>query len=529
MDPTLTAWNFRARVLYTLGSSFLLPPISLSYLTTSIELYRHAISLTDSNLLHLDAAYNLAQSLMELAETIEDIHPDRVDEVRSLRSEARTYLEQVLIGQEEYVSSHTEELEIDQASETVDHEVLSKSEPPASAKDETMDEDQEASAEADGEDDEGAATFETHVPTPNSIVDTALLLVDLCLTLWTTTSAETPQPPSEEEQVAVRSVIAIASRYIPVGRQAEIDLLEIKILLKMDEIVWGRYKAEAVGPAATQNSGGIEKSLEGAIAALNALLNSLDSHPPEEKTLRAEILILIGETHSAMVNRLLYVQRQNNATSGDSPIGQSCWFNLSQAVTAFGKALDLPAHPDTPNSFKPSVLLQLSQTSLARAKLVSVNETARRNEKQLLDNAMTYVDRALDGLGSGWYGNAASAGSAGGATGGMLVIGGGAGGSAQAAPWQAGWDTEVLIRTCVLHKLRTVQYISTNPSMEQEKEKYLEMGRTIISRLQKLGTERRPDTADVERWVGSIRSEEEGLSVEEAAWCGGLAAELEKK
>lgn len=448
-----------------------MPPTSVSYLTTSIEIYRHAITLTQDTTLQLDAGYNLAQALLELAEVLEDLHPERREQVRALRQEAGEMLDQVLTGQEEYIKSTAEDLEVDEASEIVEEK---------EAKEE-MDTDMDA-------DPDEQATFESHVPTPSSFIDTTLLLIDTHLSLWTSVVPSTP--PSEPQQTAVRAILDRAGQLVPTGRQAELDLAEIKVLLAMDEIVWEAFKAEA------QVGTGIEKSLEGAIGALTSLLSSLDTHPPDEPTLRAEILTTLAETHSTIAFRMLRLAPQ--LPPGPSPLAQSAWFNFSQAVTLLGKALDLPSHADTPKTFKPNVLLELSKASLARAKLSSVNDTAKRNLTQLLDNALTYATRAADLL--GW--------------GGIIKPAVGF-----VPPYSAGWDTEWLSRTILFQHVRTGIAARACGGEEGVVLKYETMAKELEEKMKRLPQDRRPTPGDYERWVTELEDEEEGISAEEkAAW-----------
>jgi hypothetical protein len=485
-------------VLFTLATSFFLPPTSVSYLTTSIELYRHAVTLTENTLLQLDAGYNLAQALLELAEVIEDLHSERVDQIRSIRNEAREMLEQVMLGQEEYIAANAEDLEMDQASEMLGQAEAAGPGEEVPVEGEGMDVD--APAATDGEGDQETSTYETHVPTPGSLVDTALLLVDTHLTLWK--SLQPSSPPNEAQQIAVRSILDRAGKIVPPGRQAEVDLAEIKVLLAMDEVVWEAYKADA--KAGT----GVEKSLEGAVSALTTLLESLDVQPPEQPTLRAEILTTLAETHSTTAYRLLFLAPQ--LPPGPSPLAQAAWFNLSQAVTHWGKALDLPSSADTPKTFKPSVLLELSKASLSRAKLKDVNETAKKNAAQLIDNSLTYAIRAAESL----------------AWGSFVKPGIGA----PAAPYQGGWDMEWLARTVLLQLIR-IGFVAQNdmPVTEQTKKQLEVSGRGLIKRLEGLGGDRRISAGDFQRWVEEIIDEEEGISDAEREFWQGLALASQKK
>lgn len=91
---------------------------------------------------------------------------------------------------------------------------------------------------------------------------------------------------------------------LPAGRQAELDLAEIKVLLTMDRIIWDMYKGEA------KAGSGIEKSLDGAIAAIGTVLTSLDAVPAEDSTVRPEILTTLADTHVTIANRLIFLNTQ---------------------------------------------------------------------------------------------------------------------------------------------------------------------------------------------------------------------------
>ena len=298
-------------------------------LSISVELYRLAVTLTESPFLQMDAGYNLAQALADLAEMLEDLEVDgRADEIRRLREEARDMLEKIYQGQEEYLRSSTEvndEEAVDEVGGAGDMEV----DIPQGDKAETT-------------------TYETHLPTSSSFVDTVLALVDIHLSLW----------PSNPTQYAVRSILERAAPLTPPGRQAELDLAEIKLLLAMDGLVWDSSKAEArIGTM-------VDKSLEGAILALEALLASLEVYAPEEQTVRADILTTMADTHTAQANKMLVLSPQ--LPPGPSYLAQQAWFHFSQAVSHLVTALELPTTTSTPRVFKPSTLLALSRASLAR-------------------------------------------------------------------------------------------------------------------------------------------------------------------
>ncbi|OCF32545.1 hypothetical protein I316_05725 [Kwoniella heveanensis BCC8398] len=512
------AYN-QARALYTLSTSFLLPPASLPHLRKSIEMYKLATSLTNSPLLRMDVGFNLSQSCSALADVLEDLDSEASrEEVRKLREEARDVLQDVMDGQEAYLNATGEENDEAEAEEVVEEvEGGAEADSMQVDPDPLNGEDDEEEGDAAGDGDK-SATFETHLPTPSTFIDTVLSLLDLHLSLWESTS--TPRTPTEEEQTAVRAILDRAAPLAPPGRQAELDLAEIKVLLTMDSIVWDLFKLEAkVGM-------GLERSLEGAIAALGAVLASLDVTPPEEQTVRPDILTTLADTHMATARRMMFLNAQLPA--GPSPLAQQAWFHLSQAITHLSAALDLPTSALTPREFKPSVLLSLSKASLARARLAPIHETAQRNVVQLLDNATTYAARAGEGL--GWKfmridGTAPTA-----STGLSLSIGGGAGinSGGDGLPWPAGWEAEALGRIIAFQQIRVCLFASkTDLLSEEARARYTTGLGIVIGKLKGLGAsngDRKIGSKDLERFLGEIEDDEGGvLEVEKAWWAEILA------
>ncbi|WRT64710.1 uncharacterized protein IL334_001644 [Kwoniella shivajii] len=492
------AYN-QARALYTISTSFLLPPTSIKPLRRSIDLYRLATTLTNSPLLRMDVAFNLSQSCSSLSDILEDLDSgNNVDEVRTLREEARDILQEVMDGQEEYLKATAEDNDAAELEEVVD-------EMESGAEEESMEVDEsKLNSTEDDDGDEKEETFETHLPTPSTFIDTVLSLIDLHLTLWDSTPE--PETPSEEEQLKVRSILDRANQISPPGRQAELDLSEVKVLLSMDNIIWEIYKSQA------RPNMGSENTLEGAIAALSAILGSLDVTPPEELTVRPEILTILADTHTVVGNRMMFLNV--HLPVGPSPLAQQAWYHFSQATTHLGTALDLPTSASTPKEFKPSVLSSLSKASLSRARLAPVHDTAKRNVVQLLDNASTYAARAGEGLGWKFLRLEGSAPPA--STGLSLSIGG-IGGSD--TPWQAGWDTELLARNIVLQQMRTCLYASKLDLLpEESRERYRSGIEKSLKKLKSLIGERALESKDVERFLAEIEDDEGRLEDRERGW-----------
>ncbi len=101
----------------------------------------------------MDAGYNLAQALTDFADMLDDLEGDaRADEVRRLREEARDMLEKVLSGQEEYLQSITEAVDVEAAEESIDE-----------MENEAGMDDVDDPPEEEGD----TTTYETHLPTPS--------------------------------------------------------------------------------------------------------------------------------------------------------------------------------------------------------------------------------------------------------------------------------------------------------------------------------------------------------------------------
>lgn len=499
-----------ARALYTLATNFLLPPSSLPLLRESITLYQHATTLSNSPLLLMDVAFNLAQTFITLADIMDDLRTvddaEKDEAVLKLRNDAKVTLAEVMDGQEAYLKTIAAQGNAD-AEEG--EEVMEQIE--GGAENQSM----EVDAGDKEEDEEGGntSTWETHLPTPSTYIDTVLALIDLHLLLWESTS--TPHPPTEEEQIAVRIILDRAASIAPAGRQAELDLAEIKVLLTMDRIIWDMYKGEA------KAGSGIEKSLDGAIAAIGTVLTSLDAVPAEDSTVRPEILTTLADTHVTIANRLIFLNTQ--LPPGPSPLSQSAWAHLTQATTHLISAVDSPTDANTPREFKPSVFLSLSKISLARAKLASVDDAAQRNVVQLFDNATTYANRAGETL--GW--KLLRVGPVAPSAGGTLSIGGGSIGG-EGLPYPSGWDSELLGRNIALQQVRVCLYATRTELLPAESKGQYQRGLNKV--LEKLGKievgERKITEKDVERFLGEVEDEEGCFDEIEKEWWTEVTATL---
>jgi hypothetical protein len=440
----------------------------------------------------MDVGFNLAQTATSLADMLEELEGDsRKSDVRALRVEARDVLDQVLQGQAAFLEKTREEGDDETTEEAAEamgdgggHAEEAVQQEAVNAEDDGSVEEDETGMEVDEDEDDNDGTYETHLPTPSTFIDTVLAIVDVHLSLWE--SVDPPALPDAEQQGAVRAALDQAAALVPPGRQAE--------------LVWDLYKAEArVGT-------GIEKSLDGATIALSSLLANLEAQPPDEPTVRADVLTTLAETHSTIAYRMMFLAPQ--LPPGPSPLGQQAWFHLSQAITHLSTALDIPTTAITPREFKPSVLLSLSKASLARARLSDISDAAKRNASQLCENATTYAGRAAEGLGWGFIRLESAA------------VG------RPAIPYQAGWDAELLAKQIALQQLRACLYAERTESVPEEKEKYTKAREGLAQRLKSCEAARRVGAPDVQCLVDDVEDEEGQMGDLEKGWWREVAEEF---
>ncbi|RXK35367.1 hypothetical protein M231_07389 [Tremella mesenterica] len=498
--PTFDAAYNQARVLYTLSTSFLLPPQNVELLSSAVDIYRHSMTLTPDPLLLLDAGYELAEALSDLASIIEDLYPDRTAQVRAIREEACVILGNVFDGQERYLSSGLDDKSPSAPSDNPMTSDDSSTQDLSTAATHIKDQSEIVPVEVDeplpdgdismdierveDSDKTDADSYETHLPTPSSLIDTLSNLITLHLTLWETSSH--PHPPTEQEQLVLRQFLHRVTPYIPPSKQSQVDLLEIRIILTEDSLIWESFKSQAT------IGGGFEQSLQGALMALTSLLSSLNITPPEETSLRAEILLLLSDTHVTLSNRLIHLNKQ--LPPGPSPLGQQAWSQLSESITRLTQALNLPKTSETPRGYKGNILLELSKTSLERVKLKNVNETAKRNVNQLIENARTYGINAMSSL--NWKGVLED---------GILTL-----------AYPTGWDDEVLAREIVIHQIRVLLYASQSDLLELDNRgKYASELEGVLKRSNKLEEGRKIGQRDLERFWDDL---EDDMTEEEKGW-----------
>jgi hypothetical protein len=266
--------------------------------------------------------------------------------------------------------------------------------------------------------------------------------------------------------------------------------------MSVDGIVWDMYRGEA------KVGSGVENSLDGATMVLTRLLASLDTTTTtttptaEANLIRAEILTTLADTHMTIADRLTFLLPQ--LPTGPSPLAQQAWYHYSQTVTDLNKALDLPTSASTPREYKPSVLLNLSKASWERARLGRVNETAKHNIPQLIENAWTYATKAAEGL--KWN---------------ALALGGSS--FSTDLPPPGGWDTETLGREIVLQSLR-VCFTGSKLVDVASREKFTAGSADLLQRLKKLPSKRRIEVRDIKAFVDDLSDEGKFDEGEEKWW-----------
>ena len=109
-----------------------------------------------------------------------------------------------------------------------------------------------------------------------------------------------------------------------------------------------------------------------------------------------------------------------------------------------------------------------------------MNETAKRNVSQLMENATTYAARAREELGWG----------------------------AAFPPYPSGWDAELVARSVLLQHLRICYYGSKTGLVPDAKDKFAQDGVKIVERIKgERDEERRVKGVDVDRWVEEMEGE----------------------
>jgi hypothetical protein len=458
--------------------------------TSAVSLFHQALSATENPFLKNDAAFNLAQAMSSFADVTDELEgPSSAEASREFRVTATKMLAPVLSAQIMYLQNKDA---IDQSASAPEASTA----PAAPVEGEEMDVDSgDKSAKGPTAEDLENINY----PTPDSLVDTILMTVDLGTTMWE--GMTPPQPPSDGEQQSIREMLELARHLGPLGRQAEIDLAETKVLLAFDAIMWDIYRDEV------QPGLNIERNGEMAVKAMERILQTLETQPANDATVKADILATIANTELSSAQR--YITLAQKFTPAEQ-YGAGAWAQLSSAAGHYNTALKLPISASTPKEFRPSAYIELLKNTLLRARLAPICETSARNSQALFDNCSAYGVKASEAL--GWnYPHLPSSKT------GMTPFYS----EPLSTPHPAGWDMEMLSRDLALTLLRVCFYakdekILTEPGTQAM---YEMAAKSIVDSIVSVPAgPRRLMPVDIGRYVGDIEDEEGKITPEEDAW-----------
>ncbi|CAK9782485.1 hypothetical protein CC85DRAFT_288960 [Cutaneotrichosporon oleaginosum] len=509
------AYNL-GRVMYRLASEFYLPPSSLDVWTGAMMLFKRAFGASDDPTNKNDAAFNLAETFHSLADVVEEYQGERArPQAMELRENA-TQLIMPVVSTNLMVAEFREQNP--DALDAPEQAAAAAAAPSAAAEGMDVDGDQPAAARADDmavdseagtEPKPGEDSFKPAggIPTGDSLADAVLLMADIGITLWNYFSP--PQMPPDSQQEAISGILETARKHIPPTRQAEIDLMETKMLLQLDSNMWDMVKGQ-VTPGS-----GLDATLDKAVVAIERILTSLDASPSDDSSTRADILTTLADTEMNAAARLMMLMSR---TQDRAPLGTRAWAHLSAAARHLTQAAGLPVTAGTPREFKPNVYLGLMRSTLLRARLAPVNATAAANAQKLLDNAAAYAAKAADAV--GWalpklprtndpQPNPFFS-------------------APLAPPFPAGWDMEMLARDVQLLMLRVVYFVGTGMFAGVDRDYYDAAGKAIIEGIQSVKNgPRRLMPRDLERFLSDIEEEEGPMDAAETAWWADIRGRIE--
>ncbi|KAI5450279.1 hypothetical protein NCC49_003190 [Naganishia albida] len=466
------AWDARynrARILYIIATTFHLPIRALAPLRQSLELYHQSLQDTTVPLRRIDAGYNLAVGLAQLADWMEEGLGDGDDvDVRGTREKAVALLMDVAQAQETYLAANQDEGEEDVG---------------------------EAGNGTEEGSDDGGTTYEEHVPTTSALAETLLEIIDLTTSIWAASSTLDSLPPQMTppavDQLLQRSLqLAESTRDVSLAGMAHIKRLEVAlVLVKFSEtdLIALVEQVKTVWQAATMKGSKVDD---------------------ETRLACAEVLI----------NASTYLAYR--ATDA-----QQAWQHLSSATQVATTSLGIPAKLTVAPLHNASTLFDLATLSVRRA-LVGQRfpdfSTAQANAKQLLANAQVYANRGLKDL--GWTTLMSEAV---GAVATKTLSIGVASGVATGLPPVMGWDRESLARTTVLTLLRTLYYqtaLLSDASAQMKAE-------TLLTRLRNLrrteAQERWVTARDVQRFAEMLEDDEGRMLEGEAQFWRDFISKLE--
>lgn len=496
--------------MYRLGSEFYLPPSSLDVWSGAMMLFKRAYGNTTDPTNKNDAAFNLAETFNSLADVVEEYQGERArPQAMELRENATKLIAPVVNTQFMFAMAQEDQKDTEAASEAAPAEGMDVDDKPAEVAPAPAATDAEMNVDADAAvEDEEEVTEGKTLPTGDTLVDAVLLMADIGITLWNYFSP--PQMPPDSQQEAIGGFIEAARRFAPPTRQAELDLMESKMLLQLDTNMWDMVKDQV------QPGSGMDATLEKAAMAIERILNSLDASPSDDSSTRADILTTLADTELNAAARLMMLVPR---TQDPAALGTRAWAQLSAAAKHLTAAAGLPVTAETPKEFKPNVYLGLMRSTLARARLTPINGTASANALKLLDNVAAYATKAADAV--GWklpklpkandpQPNPFFA-------------------EPLVPPFPAGWDMEMLARDIQLLMLRVCCFVQSGmfDALGVDRHSYEAAAKAIIDGITSVKNgPRRLMPRDLDRFVSDIEEDEGPLSKDEDAWWKDVGAKI---
>ncbi|BEI86585.1 hypothetical protein CcaverHIS002_0608720 [Cutaneotrichosporon cavernicola] len=496
------AYNL-GRVMYRLASEFYLPPSSLDVWSGSMMLFKRALQASEDPSNKNDAAFNLAETFHSLADVVEEYQGERArQQAMELRENAAKLISPVVNANFMFAMANQDVKDADAASEAAGEGM------DVDVKSANKDDDMAVDAAPAAPEEEGLKPAGS-TPTGDSLADAVLLMADIGITLWNYFSP--PQMPPDSQQEAIGGILETARQFVPPTRQAEIDLMEAKMLLQLDSNMWDMVKSQ-VTPGS-----GLDMTLDKAAGAINRILTSLDDSPSDDSSTRADILTTLADTEMNAASRLMTLLPR---TQDKAPFGARAWSQLSSAASHLTQAAGLPVTASTPREFKLNVYLGLMRSTLLRARLAPINGIASSNAPKLLDNVAAYAAKASEA--AGW--KLAKLPRSNDPQPNPFFT------EPLVPPFPMGWDMEMLTRDIQLFMLRVVFFVSTGmfDAADVDKDNYESAGKAIVEGIQSVKNgPRRLMPRDLARFLSDIEEEEGELSDEEAAFWAKIKARIE--
>jgi hypothetical protein len=348
---------------------------------------------------------------------------------------------------------------------------------------------------ADEESDDGATTYEEHVPTTSALVETLFEVIDVTTSIWAALasldSLSSHLTPQAMDQLLQRSLqLAESTGDVSLAGMAHIKRLEVALIVV-------KFIETDLSPLVEQ------------VKAVWQAATVKDSKVDDETRIACAEVLINASTYLAY-----------RATDA-----QQAWQHLSSATQVATTSLGIPAKLTVAPLWNASTLFDLATLSLRRA-LVAQRfpdfATAKTNAKQLLANAQVYANRGLKDL--GW--TTLMSESVGAVATKTLSIGIGSGVATTGLPPVTGWDRESLARTTVLTLLRTLYHQTTLSDASAQTK-----AETLLMRLRGLrrteAQERWLTSRDVQRFVEMVEDDEGQIDAGEGQFWRDFVQKLE--